>query len=300
MGSSKEEVAALRRETGVSWDEETPQHKRDIPYAYCLSRYPVTNAQFALFVQDPQGYGADEWWTQAGFRWRERSGEWERYGGVFDLSNHPAVGVCWYEAVAYCNWLTEKLRMANSEWANSEWANGEWRVRLPTEAEWEKAARGGLEIPQTPVIATVLPSGGGKVEGGLILNPRPARRYPWGQTPALDAPDPNRANYDKSGVGATSAVGAFPGSVSPYGCLDMSGNVWEWCGTKWVDNYAKYDKIKGREALEGDDTRVLRGGSWFNYWIGARCAWRGWVDPHGRINVRGFRVCVSTSFSLPS
>ncbi|MEE8389518.1 MAG: SUMF1/EgtB/PvdO family nonheme iron enzyme [Anaerolineae bacterium] len=126
---------------------------------------------------------------------------------------------------------------------------------------------------------------GGERGGGLTSNPRPARRYPWGETPTLDAPDPNRANYGDSSIGATSAVGVFPGGVSPYGCLDVAGNVWEWCGTKWVDDYKKYDEIEGREALEGDATRVLR------------CAGRNWFNPRNRVNRRGFRVCVSTSFS---
>jgi len=293
MGSSKEDVAWLERETDYTWNEETPQRQRDIPYDYWITRYLVTNAQFRAFVDDREnGYTCDDWWTQAGFKWRERSGGWERYGGVFDLSNHPAVGVCWYEAAAYCAWLTVRMQDAGGMPAG-------WKIRLPTEAEWEKAARGGLEIPPIPIIVDDLQSTIYNPQSA-IPNPRPARRFPWGQTPALDAPDPNRANYGKSGVGATSAVGAFPGSVSPYGCLDMSGNVWEWCGTKWVDNYAKYDKIEGREALEGDDTRVLRGGSWYNFWNGARCAWRHWFNPHYRLIDWGFRVCVSTSFSLPS
>jgi len=82
----------------------------------------------------------------------------------------------------------------------------------------------------------------------------------------------------------------------------MAGDVWEWCGTKWVDNYAEYDKIEKREALEGDDTRVLRGGSWYYFGSGVRCAGRGGDLPRYRSHyyLGGFRVCVSTSFSLPS
>ena len=80
----------------------------------------------------------------------------------------------------------------------------------------------------------------------------------------------------------------------------MSGNVWEWCRTKWVDNYENYDKIEERETLEGEDTRVLRGDSWSDFWFGARCAWRYGRYPHFRYDYWGFRVCVSTSSSLPS
>jgi len=276
---------------GESDKRPIPPH--DLPDDYWIARYPVTNAQFQPFVDDPDGYKNPHWWTREGLVWRERSGGWERYGGVFDLPNHPAVGVRWYEAVAYCAWSTSKMQEAGRIPTG-------WEVRLPTEAEWEKAARGGLEIPAAPIIKTVLPSDGGEAEEGLLPNPRPARIYPWGSTAELDVPDPNRANYDESGVGATSAVGAFPGGESPYGCLDMAGNVWEWCGTKWVDNYDEYDKMEGRETLEGDDVRVLRGGSWDYYWYRVRCAGRNGSLPHVRNNYWGFRVCVTTSFSLPS
>ncbi|MBN1218748.1 MAG: SUMF1/EgtB/PvdO family nonheme iron enzyme [Anaerolineae bacterium] len=219
--------------------------------AYKMSRYPVTNAQFKAFVE-AGGYQEAAFWTEAieagdwrkgqvkrsvpffesgDVKWRD---EWANapydYGSPFNLANHPVVGVNWYEALAFCRWLSAQL--------------GE-QVILPDETQWEKAARGD-----------------------------DGREYPWG-----DEADPEWANYDETGLGATSAVGCFGGGVSPYGCLDMAGNVWEWC-QDWYD--------------EDKDFRVLRGGSWLSYQFSARCSYRGSRWP---LNVRdydfGFRLVVS-------
>ena len=120
---------------------------------------------------------------------------------AYNLPNHPVVAVSWYEALAFCNWLGEKLGV---------------KVSLPTEAQWEKAARG--------------------TDG---------RQYPWGEKIT-----PDHANYAETKIDATSAVGIFPKGASPYGALDMSGNVWEWCLTKWRDDYSKCPD----DDLEGDDS----------------------------------------------
>ena len=136
---------------------------------------------------------------------------------MFDLPNHPVVDVSWYEAVAFCNWLTERLREAGA-------MQPEQRIQLPTEAQWEKAAR--------------------STDG---------RRYPWGAEIT-----PDYANYRNTGIGTTTAVGIFPKGESPYGVLDMSGNVWEWCLTKWRKNYRE----QADDDLEGDVVRVVRGGSY--------------------------------------
>jgi len=165
----------------------------------------------------------------------------------------------WYEAVAFCRWLQEQI--ANRTW--QVWLNGQVKacrvepqnvtIRLPSEAEWEKAARG--------------------TDG---------RRFPWGPEA-----DPNRANYDHTGIGTTSAVGCFPGGASPYGVEDLSGNVWERCATKWEDDYRDY---KGDNSLEGHAIRVLRGGSFASGHRYVRCGARFVYNPDFRYRDIGFRV----------
>ncbi len=119
------------------------------------------------------------------------------------------------------------------------------------------------------------------------------RQYPWGGDP-----DPNRANYRDTGIGATSAVGCFPGGASPYKVEDCRGNVWEWCRTKWENDYKNYQNDND---LTGDARRVLRGGSFYNNQTAVRCAYRAhgsqmrnWADD------AGFRVVVAAPFSPAS
>jgi formylglycine-generating enzyme required for sulfatase activity len=133
---------------------------------------------------------------------------------------------------------------------------GAFRVQLPSEPQWEKAARGG-----------------------------DGRIYPWG-----DGPDPERASYSDTGIGATSAVGCFPGGASPYWVEDLSGNVWEWCRTKWKDNYEDYEDDND---LRGDDLRVVRGGAFLSSTGGVRCAVRSRDDPYSRNSYLGFRLVAS-------
>jgi hypothetical protein len=157
-------------EDGMAYDDEKPQHEYDIEQPYAISRYPVTNAQYAAFVQ-AGGYAERRYWTEAGWAWREEENITgpEEYGTPYNLPNHPAVGVSWYESVAFCLWLTEELRR---EGGLAEFQE----ITLPTEPQWEKAAR----------------SSDGRI-------------YPWGSEP-----DPERANYADTGIGSTSTVGCFP------------------------------------------------------------------------------------------
>ncbi len=178
------------------------------------------------------------------------------------MANHPVVWVSWHEARAYCAWLTKVWRASGRISPDEE-------VRLPTEAEWEKAARG--------------------VDG---------RTYPWGE-----AWDSGKCNTMESGVGDTSSVGMYPEGASPYGCLEMAGNVWEWTTSLWGTDWQKpdfgypYRVDDGREDLEAGDSilRVLRGGSFFYYQPDARCASRFGLDPDLRYRPCGFRVVVSPS-----
>jgi len=241
-------------------DDEKPQHTYEIEQPYAISKYPITNAQYGAFVE-AGGYGKARYWTQAAQRevWTEgqvkawnddqpREGPYD-FGEPFNVPNHPVVGVMWYEAVAFCHWLTEVMRARGELTADQA-------IRLPTEPQWERAARG--------------------TDG---------RIYPWGAELG-----PERANYRETGIEATSAVGCFPKGVSPCGVEEMSGNVWEWCRTKWGSEYQDY---RPDNDLKGSDVRMLRGGAFLYYPNGVRCAYRGSDLPHDRGDGFGFRVCVS-------
>jgi formylglycine-generating enzyme required for sulfatase activity len=147
----------------------------------------------------------------------------------------------WYEAVAFCRWLSDRLG---------------FEVSLPTEAQWERAAR--------------------HTDG---------RTYPWGEAEDVSA----RANVAGTGIGSTSAVGVFPGGMAECGALDMAGNVWEWSRTKAAGDYRDYER-KVDDVLEGDERRVVRGGAWDYPVFGARCSGRDGLEPGGRSGFIGFRV----------
>lgn len=287
-----------------------PQHENDLPDGYWIGRYLVTNAQFQPFVA-AGGYGQERFWPeaqqhdrwQAGkirryypyydenqeIKWRDEWGEAPaNFGEPYNLPNHPVVGVTWYEALAFTRWLSEQLQVKHG-------LPG-WAVRLPTEAEWEKAARGGLKFPEKYVIKTLSTLTANLAIERWLDNPAPARRYPWG-----DAITPNHANYNQTAIQSTSAVGLFPGGVSPYGLEDLSGNVWEWTSSLWgsqaeaPDFAYPYRPEDGREALDAPPTvaRILRGGSYIQDETYGRCAVRGRLSPHLRLRDCGLRlVCV--------
>lgn len=224
-------------------DSERPQHTVELE-AFRIGRYPVTNAWYAPFVE-AGGYGNPDYWTQAGWAWRKKNditqpGLWE--DARWNQPDHPVVGVSWYEALAYCRWLSQ--------------VTGQ-EFRLPSEAEWEKAARG-----------------------------EHAREYPWG-----NEFDPQKANTKEGGPGRTTPVGQYsPDGDSPYGAADMAGNVWEWCSTLWRGY--RYQPDDGREDLTATDPRVVRGGAFDDDQGGVRCAYRLRVNPGGRDGYLGFRVVV--------
>ncbi len=230
--------------------KETPQRQVDLA-TFRVSRYPVTNVQFAAFVR-AGGYQKRQYWTGAGWEHKERDGGIgpRALGDLFNLPNYPVVGVSWYEALAFCAWLTGQLRQGGE-------LVGDEEISLPSELQWEKAARG--------------------VDG---------RVYPWGN----DA-DPERANYADTGIGATSAVGCFPGGASPHGAEDLSGNVWEWCRTKFQDSY---DDYRDDNDLEGSDRRVLWGGSFAYFARLVRCTYRNWNQPALRSAGLGFRLVLAS------
>jgi formylglycine-generating enzyme required for sulfatase activity len=244
----------------VAFGDEKPLHQVDLPYGYWLARYPVTVAQFTTFVQ------------HTGYQLRDGS-------ALLGKANCPVVHTTWYDALAFCRWLTE-------QW----WQRGlpvDWQVILPSEAEWEKGARGGLKVPAAPVIKLPQEVRVWQPQVMLKANDNPKRRYPWG-----DVADPKRANYDEAGIGRTSEVGLFPNGASPYGCEEMSGNAEQW--TRSHFKKYPYNPTDGREDLEADNEvrRVLRGGAFSHSARNMRCSSRFDHRPRGRGSLSGFRLAL--------
>ncbi len=236
-------------------DEEKPAHRVALSKGFWLGRYPVTNQEYGAFVK-AGGYGQKEWWGEESWE-KLKEEKWEEpdywRDGRFNGANQPVVGVSWHEANAYCRWLTEQWSEERPEWA----AEGV-KIRLPKEAEWEYAARGGT-----------------------------SRAYPWGD----EKPDDRRANYDDR-LGQTSAVGIYPAGATAEGLWDMAGNVREWCADPW--NAKAYQGRKGvtRDPLAKGNPfgRAVRGGSWIITSGGLPAAFRFGNWSWFRISSVGFRV----------
>jgi len=223
-------------------ENERPRHQVTLA-AYRIGKYPVTNGEYLAFVRD-QGIAVapEAGWVLAAVGQEPPPGK----------QDHPVVGVSWDDAVRYCAWLTEQTGCI---------------YRLPSEAEWEKAARG--------------PAG---------------RRYPWG-----DDFDPARCNSAAAGVGTTTDVHTYvPQGESSYGCVDMAGNVWEWTNTIWgVERSVArfkypYAANDGREKAERStpfrELRICRGGSYQEKAERLTCATRTRQPADGRDVRRGLRV----------
>jgi formylglycine-generating enzyme required for sulfatase activity len=217
--------------------------------------------------------------------------------------NHPVANISWYEALAFCAWLTER-------WRKQGWLSEAEHVTLPTEPEWEKAARGGFLIPARPIVRT--PSQQHAAEtmdtSDWLDNPQPRRRYAWGEDFSTHWANTLETALDET-TGKTSALGCFANGHSPYGCHDMCGNVLEWTRSLYglradikkdarLDFAYPYDAEDGREALdaEANVARVLRGGSWDDDLQGARVAFRYWTPPDYRNSLCGFRVVCAPVF----
>ena len=214
---------------------------------FFISRYPVTFAQFQTFLDDPNGFTNPHWWEGLAADDEHKRAPGEQ---AFKFSNHPRERVSWYDAIAFCRWLTEKALTHSQLLPEALRGQADCVISLPTEWQWEKAARG--------------------------LN---AQEYPYpGEF------DATKANTSETGLGQTSAVGIFSQGASPYGVLDMSGNVWEWC----LNEYSNPENV----GLSGEASRVLRGGSWYYFQVYARASFRFSYDPYLRSYINGFRVVV--------
>jgi iron(II)-dependent oxidoreductase len=230
--------------------------------AFEIDSTPVSNAAYLAFVEDG-GYHRRELWSAAGWEWREAEGierplYWTADGRVrsFDRLERldpdlPVMHVSWYEADAYARWR---------------------RARLPTEAEWEKAASWDEAA-------------------------REKRRFPWGGEP----PHESRTNLDQLGFGPA-PVGAFREGASAYGALGMAGDCWEWTAS----NFRGYPGFHAQpyrdysEVFFGAAYKVLRGGSWASRSSVARATFRNWDHPQRRQIFAGFRCAMDVSPARPA
>ena len=239
--------------------------EHDVDYAYWLARYPVTVAQFRRYVDD-RGV---------------KPGHADCLGGP---ANTPVVYVSWNEAMAFCGWLTDR-------WQGIGCLPQGYQVCLPSEPEWEKGARGGYRIPavDSQLVASVKDVAKSELKALVLENNDQAQRlYPWG-----DAPEEERMNFNMN-IESVSAVGAYSGGTSPYGCEEMSGNVWEWTRSLYAEYpYPKAAKARRKREGDGKGSRALRGGSFLDYLRLVRCAFRYGDAPDGRFNFIGFRVVLS-------
>jgi formylglycine-generating enzyme required for sulfatase activity len=207
---------------GGDFDEERPRHRVTLD-AFWIDRFEVTNARYVEYLRTT-GAAEPRYWNKS-----------ERFHSGEKFPRHPVVGISWSEAKAFCGWKGK---------------------RLPTEAEWEKAARGGRE--------------------GLA--------FPWG-----DSPDSTRANYDGQ---ATVPVGSFP--ANDYGLFDMSGNVWEWVADWFDAHYYETGTEANPAGPDLGKEKVLRGGSYVDGIGPNRVAHRHWHPPATQLKWLGVR-CAKTS-----
>jgi formylglycine-generating enzyme required for sulfatase activity len=247
-----------------AYDNEAPVHEVEVS-AFAMARFPVTVAEFAAFLAD-EGHTDARWWQAGGADQPATPEDWEEQQAH---PSRPVVGVSWYQAMAFCAWLTDRLSRPQGA-KGTILLPADRVVRLPTEAEWEFAARG-----------------------------EPGRRYPWGDAP----PDAQRANFSDTKVGSPSPVGVFPGDRTPEGVMDLAGNVWEWC----LDTYRKEQYAEclrqgsATDPLATGDVgspRVLRGGAFDIPARNLRASYRVWDEPEDRNWYSGFR-CVLAARRQP-
>jgi iron(II)-dependent oxidoreductase len=241
-----------------AYDNELPPHRVEVP-GFKLDKYLTTNEEYARFIEEG-GYQRREFWGTEGWEWREREGwqfplYWTELNGGWRVKtmfeegilspHHPVTGVSWYEAEAYARFVGK---------------------RLPSEAEWERAASWDA-------------AGGHK------------GRFSWGD----EQPSERLCNFDNRFWGTT-AVGSFPEGASASGCLDMTGNVWEWTADVFMGypGFRPFPYPEYSEVWFDGDHRVLKGGSWATRSSPLRISFRNFFRRHFRIAFAGIRCAADT------
>ncbi len=227
-----------------TWETEKEKPVRHVHLdSYMIGKYPVTNTEFTAFVRDG-GYETEAYWPPEGLEWLKTNnirGPQFLHRSKWNRPNFPVVGIGWYEAEAYCRWLSAKTGV---------------RYTLPTEAQWEKAARGTGEL-----------------------------MFPWGNR--FDAAG---CNAGAMGWERTSPIGIFPDGVSPYGCTDMAGNIAEWCADWYAADYYNSAPAENPGGPGAGTYRVYRGGGWDANIYRCRTTARDSLTPGTRSNRLGFRI----------
>jgi len=222
-------------------DTEKPVQVINLATFY-MAKYPVTLAQFQKFVESPDGYTNIRWWDGLNDEGliQQKNGIARQY---LSIGNYPRVDVSWYESMAFCRWLS---------------ANLGYEITLPTEEQWEKAAR--------------------SLDG---------REYPWGNGYRMGYANIDESNLDGGGcLQGQTAVGLYPQGASLYGIQDLAGNIGEWTLTEYSN------KLSGN--VNNKRNRVIRGGSWFDFSDDVRSSCRIPYKAIDRFDSYGFRICCRT------
>lgn len=263
VSSQPPEFAFIPSGSFIIGDRRNPRQPHPVwIQGFFMSRLEVTNAEFRAFLHDQDGYASDANWTEAGRRWRvskssqatallEPGGaEYRRFG----QNDQQVTGVNWYEASAYCRWLTRRL------------GKGRWLFSLPTEAEWEKAGRGPDSF-----------------DYGLssLVSDEEVKLYNWRKNPSAEV----------TVVGVEETRSRF--APNRYGLYHMSGNVAEWTATldRPFNRDLAYRDDDGRNREDADGRRVVRGGSWYSASIAILyLPYRETFQPEVSTPYLGFRV----------
>jgi formylglycine-generating enzyme required for sulfatase activity len=244
------------------------QDERRVEPTFWIARYPITYRQFQAFVDAPDGYADPRWWEGLAAPENVRHAPDAQR---FEFWNHPRDSVTWYAAVAFCRWLTHRATATPALLPGAPASAAGWRITLPTEWQWEKAARG--------------------YDG---------RPYPWGAEYQAGFANVHEVVWNSenkiisySHLNKTSAVGMYPQGATPEGVYDLAGNVWEWC-------LNRFHSPEAMEEVGTDFGRVLRGGSCFESKEQACTSSRMWDDPDLNVDSLGFRVVAVAATSIRS